>query len=147
MTNSSTVAGQINSLDRNQNLEKENDRIFHNTVSHGGIRWPQVPRGERTKPGVRTMDQSFDVKKKLQILEDNARVTQLRSKVRRKITHVHRRMSTILYIYIYLECTPTRLDWSELDLGERLTVRGGHYRCVQSAMALVGRWRPWISSW
>ncbi|CAD6583745.1 MAG: hypothetical protein ASARMPRED_001491 [Alectoria sarmentosa] len=30
---------------------------------------------------VPTMDQSFDVKKKLQILEDNARVTQLRSKM------------------------------------------------------------------
>lgn len=84
---------------------------------HGGIRWPQIPRTERTQADagvcafLGTMDQGFNAETELETFEDNARVTQWWIEPRGR----------------------DAMDWSELGLEKRLPITMGFTSIYETA--------------
>ncbi|CAD6584309.1 MAG: hypothetical protein ASARMPREDX12_001617 [Alectoria sarmentosa] len=87
---------QLENLDRNRDLEKEKNRetllanFFLATLKHRGTRWPRMPHIAQTQADadvcafLGTVDQGFDARTELEILEDSTRITQWRAELRRR---------------------------------------------------------------
>ncbi|KAF6235378.1 hypothetical protein HO173_006574 [Letharia columbiana] len=90
------VATQMGNLDRSRNLEQEKERetlladFFLASLRNRGIRWPQMPRTEKTQADadvcafLGTVDQGFNPQMELEILEDSTRITQWQAELRER---------------------------------------------------------------